>query len=242
MKPWIGVTAALQAGAADLEGTWVSNDYTDAVLAAGGIPVVLPLGDVQAGRAGDWLSRLDGLMLTGGVDVDPAFFGEEPVRGLGEVCPQRDVFEMALVEEAFLRNMPVLAICRGMQVMNVVAGGTLIQDLVSQGRGSLQHRQKAPRWHGSHWIDVVPQSKLAAILGAEELRVNSFHHQAVKDVAPGMEVSATSSDGVVEAIESTRHRFAVGVQWHPENMWRRDPVQFRLFEALVRAATEKHTG
>ncbi|MBX6395573.1 MAG: gamma-glutamyl-gamma-aminobutyrate hydrolase family protein, partial [Alicyclobacillaceae bacterium] len=181
-------------------------------------------------------------MLTGGVDVDPAFFGEEPSRGLGEVCPQRDTFEMALVEEAFLRNVPVLAICRGMQVMNVVAGGTLIQDLGSQGRGNLQHRQKAPRWHGSHRIEVVPGSKLAAILGAEELRVNSFHHQAVKDVAPGMQVSATSSDGVVEAIESSLHRFAVGVQWHPENMWRRDPVQFRLFEALVRAAAEINLG
>ncbi|MDI3328858.1 MAG: gamma-glutamyl-gamma-aminobutyrate hydrolase family protein [Alicyclobacillaceae bacterium] len=242
MKPWIGVTAGSQTGSADLEGVWLAGDYTDAVVAAGGVPVILPLGAAVRLEPADWFARVDGLLLTGGVDLDPVFFGEEPRRGLGEVCPERDRLETALVEEALMRDMPVLAICRGMQVMNAVAGGTLIQDLATEWRGSLLHRQRAPRWYGTHGVDVTPGSKLAEILGEESIRVNSFHHQGIKEVAPGMRVAARSGDGLIEAIESARHRFAIGVQWHPENMWRKDAVQRRLFEAFVRAAAGFASG
>ncbi|CAB3389396.1 gamma-glutamyl-gamma-aminobutyrate hydrolase family protein [Kyrpidia spormannii] len=238
MKPWIGVTASMQTGNGDLPGTWVATEYTDAILAAGGVPAIVPLGEAASQNPGQWLERLDGLMLTGGVDVDPAYFGEDPARGLGEVCPERDALELALVEAALLRDLPVLAICRGMQVLNVAAGGTLYQDLATQGKNALQHRQRAPRWHGSHRVEIVPGTRLAEILGRSEARVNSFHHQAVRDVAPGMRVAAKSSDGLVEAMESRRHRFAVAVQWHPEHMWRKDPAQMRLFEAFVQAAAD----
>ncbi len=208
--------------------------YVHSVEQAGGAPVILaPSGGIPSG---EWVARLDGLVLTGGVDVDPACFGEEPLPALGRVDPDRDAFELALVRAALAADLPVLALCRGIQVLNVAAGGSLFQDIPSQVKGALQHSQKAPRWYPAHGVSIAPGSKVAAMLGATQLRVNSFHHQSVKEVARGFVVTAEAEDGIVEAIESTVHTFVVGVQWHPEAMWARDPAFLGLFRGLVEVA------
>lgn len=206
--------------------------------AAGGIPVILPV--LPSPRIPELGRRLDGILLAGGVDVDPGLYGEEPLPGLGAVTPERDAFELALVRWAWEEGLPLLGICRGIQVLNVAAGGTLFQDLSSQlSSGLLKHEQKAPRWHETHLVRVAGGSRLARILGREELRVNSFHHQAVREVAPGWRAVAWAPDGVIEGIESSEHPFALGVQWHAEGMWDRHPLHLRLFVALVEAAREK---
>ena len=143
---------------------------------------------------------------------------------------------MLLTPKALEMDMPILAICRGIQMLNVAAGGTLHQDLSMIPKPILKHRQDAPRWHGTHAIHVEAGSRLMNILGHSTIRVNTFHHQAVKDVAPGFVVSAVASDGVIEGIESLRHTFVVGVQCHPEGMWKDNPPITNLFTALVEAA------
>lgn len=214
------------------------GDYVRAVERAGALPVLLPPLASGGEAASAFLRLVDGLLLAGGGDVDPQYFEEEPVAQLGQVDPERDLLELALAREALAERVPVLGICRGIQVLNVAAGGSLYQDIPSQVRGAFQHYQRAPRWHGTHTVHLEPGSQVARILGVEELRVNSFHHQSVKMVAPGFRVSAKSRDTVVEAIESKAHPFALGVQWHPEGMIDRQPAALRLFRALVEAAAE----
>lgn len=212
----------------------VPAGYAAAVEAAGGIPVVLPV--LAPGKAAEVLAHLQGLLLSGGVDLDPSHYGEDPLPGLGRVTPERDAFELALARQALAAGVPVLGICRGVQVLNVAAGGSLFQDLGSQLKKVLKHRQEAPRWHESHAVRLDPSSRMAAILGVTEARVNSFHHQAVRVVAPGLRAAAWAPDGVIEAVESADGRFALGVQWHPEEMWNRYPLHLKPFSALVEAA------
>ncbi len=219
--------------------------YVQAVAAAGGsVLVAPPLQELPA------LERLaeqaDCILLPGGGDLDPLQYGEEAVLENGRVEPGVDVVDLFLARHALAAGKPVLAICRGCQVLNVAAGGTLIQDLPSQGRTRLQHYQRAPRWHASHHITIEPGSKLASILEAEALLVNSFHHQAVRTPGQGFAIVARTADDVPEAIESTGHPFALGVQWHPEGMVDHHPLQRRLFGALIaacgRTGEERHTG
>lgn len=215
---------------------YVSNSVIQAVSEAGAVPILIPYTDDEKKLAAA-LNTVGGVVLPGGVDVDPYLYGEEPVRGLGRIDPEWDALDVTAARLALERNVPVLGLCRGMQVLNVAAGGTLWQDIPSQVKGALQHSQKAPRWAASHGVTIDPDSKLGRLLGAE-LRVNSYHHQAVKDVAPGFQVTAEAADGIVEAIEGDEHVFAVGVQWHPELMTDSDPVQRRLFEGFVEAAAK----
>ncbi|MFC4766866.1 gamma-glutamyl-gamma-aminobutyrate hydrolase family protein [Effusibacillus consociatus] len=232
MRKLIGVTSSVHTTRSGVEGIFVGDDYTAAIVEAGGLPMVLPMvTDEEALLA--LADQLDGLLLTGGVDLDPAFFDEEPIPQLGEVSPVRDEMEWKLTEEFLKRDKPIFAICRGVQVLNAVAGGTLYQDLAAQRRKIVQHTQRAPRWHASHQVSILPGSKLKKILQVDVLRVNSFHHQAIRDAAPGFLVSATAHDGVIEAVESTSHRYVLGVQWHPENMWRRNPIFYKLFQVFV---------
>jgi len=212
----------------------VPAGYAAAVEAAGGIPVILPV--LAPEKAPEVLEHLQGLLLSGGVDLDPSHYGEDPLPGLGKVTPERDAFELALARRALAAGVPVLGICRGVQVLNVAAGGTLFQDLGSQLEKVLKHRQEAPRWHESHAVRLDPSSRMAAILGVTETRVNSFHHQAVRLVAPGLRAVAWAPDGVIEAVESVDGGFALGVQWHPEEMWDRYPLHLKPFSALVEAA------
>ena len=170
-----------------------------------------------------------------GVDIDPLHWGEEPLRQMGRIDPSRDASELALASRALSGGTPVLGICGGVQMLAVAGGGSLWQDLPSQVPGSLKHDQNAPRWYPTHTARLVPGSQLASWFGGE-VRVNSYHHQAVRDVPPAFVVTASAPDGVIEALEHQSHPFAVGVQWHPETMWNHDQNFDQLFRAFVQAA------
>jgi putative glutamine amidotransferase len=217
------------------------DDYKHAVTSAGGdVRMVDPNMSVS-----EALDAADGLMLTGGDDVAPSRYGEQAHHTVREVPPERDVFEIALVHEARRRRLPIFAICRGLQVLNVAAGGTLVQDIPSQVAGALEHKLAVPPHQSydlAHEVWVEKGSLLSALLRerltGDACDVNSRHHQAVKDIAAGFQASATSPDGVIEALEDPSVPFCLGVQWHPENFWRTG--EFRgLFEGFVEAATNK---
>jgi putative glutamine amidotransferase len=227
MKPIIGVTASLVSGKIT-----INQDVLTSVLMAGGIPYILPY-TKDMSTLENILTNINGLLLSGGVDIDPTFFGEEPIPGLGEIMPERDDLEFALIERSLQSNLPILAICRGIQMLNVAAGGNMYQDIYSQKAEVLQHSQRAPRTHLSHFVQIKEKTLLRAISGSDYFKVNSFHHQAVKDPAPGFVISAISSDGVVEAIESQKHRFVLGVQWHPENLTAFDDISKRIFNSFI---------
>ncbi|MEY4093052.1 MAG: hypothetical protein RLZZ53_251 [Acidobacteriota bacterium] len=218
------------------------EDYLESVRRAGGEPVEVVVGGEEPEQI---LSRVDGLVLTGGGDVDPQLYGEAPHETFQAAESGRDQFEIALARAAVARRIPVLAICRGMQVLNVAMGGTLFQDIPSQVTGALQHAVPQPRAGAAHEVWVTTGSTLSELLkdhmeDGETCHVNSRHHQSVKDVAKGFEVTATSPDGVIEAMEKPGGAFCVAVQWHPENFWRTG--EFReLFEGLVQAANAKTT-
>ena len=237
MKPLRGVTtSALRSrGAGTRRGPGapphaemaLGMTYLRAIEAAGALPVVLPpIGDAPA-----FLSRLDGICLSGGPDLDPGAYGAlERHDELGQTEPGLDAFELALARGADARGLPILGICRGAQALNVSRGGTLHQHLPG-------HRQTEPATATTHTVHVEPGSRLAALVGTDPLRVNSFHHQAVDDLGRGLIPVAHAADGIVEGIEDPGPRFVVGVQWHAEGLtgFERHRV---LFEALVAAATE----
>jgi putative glutamine amidotransferase len=243
----IGVTATLKEDLDPREegrplGRFVRADldYVAGIAQAGGVPVVLP--PVPGISAGAVLRGLDGLVLSGGSDLDPRYYDEPPALELGPTVPERDGFEVALLREALEMGLPVFGICRGLQVLNVVMGGTLYQDLPTQVPGGpVAHRQRDPKWQWTHEIEVEGGSAVAGIMGMSTLRVNSYHHQAIKDLADGLVVAGRASDGVVEAAEyrDLSERWLVGVQWHAEAM-REGTVDGRphrdLFAAHVAAA------
>ncbi len=246
MPPIIGITATLKedvdAVAERPLGRFVRTDldYVEGFAGAGGAPVVLPPGDESAAEA--VVGSLDGLLLSGGSDLDPGYYGEEPVPELGITIPERDAFEMALVGMALLCGMPIFGICRGMQVLNVALGGTLYQDLPSQwDRDLLKHRQDTPKWQPTHEVTVEHGSYMAEVMERESVKVNSYHHQGIKDLADGLVATGYSTDGLVEAVEAgdLSERWLLGVQWHAEAMRGAGPQQESLFEAHVSAA-ERH--
>jgi microsomal dipeptidase-like Zn-dependent dipeptidase/gamma-glutamyl-gamma-aminobutyrate hydrolase PuuD len=218
--PVIGLTGNFADGTCKL-----LEGYYASIRQAGGTPMIIPPTDDRATMLRS-LEAVDGLLLTGGADLNPLFLGEEPVRALSDINPQRDRFELLLTRLAADRQVPILGICRGIQVMNAAFGGSLYQDIYSQAlppEGApadacplLKHSQQLARGIASHSVQLQEGSLLAQIFGADRLAVNSFHHQAVKEAAPGFRVVARSADGIVEAIESTEHKSMLGVQWHPE--------------------------
>ena len=218
------------------------EDYRQSVLHVGGeVRVLDPSADATASLEG-----LDGLLLTGGGDVNPAKYGELPHPTLEEAEPGRDEFELALVSLARTQRLPILAICRGAQVLNVAYGGTLVQDIPSQVPGALPHKLEVPPHQAfelAHeiWLDkdtLLSRLMRERLSDTDACEVNSRHHQAVLQLAPGLIVSATAPDGVIEAIEDPAAGFCLGVQWHPENFWRTG--EFRpLFEGLLEATAKK---
>ena len=231
MRPVIGVTL----GDGDAPGIHaVRQDYVRSVEQSGAVPVGLP--PVSPDDVPAVLDRLDGILLSGGVDVDPSLYGQEPHPRLGRVNRRRDDFELALVREALRRDVPILAICRGHQLLNVATGGTLVQDIASLVQGHADHDVKGPRWRRAHRVDVSAPSRLREILGQDALPVNSIHHQAVDRVGDGLVVSARCpEDGIVEGLERPASRFVVAVQWHPESFWNRADSFQRLFDAHAEA-------
>ncbi len=234
--PRIGVSGVVRNwdGAAR---TGVNAAYVRSVLAAGGVPVVLSplIGPSFAWRA---LDGADGLVLTGGEDMDPAWYGMEPSPHANPPDRNRDLFELALFAAARQRELPVLGICRGIQLVNVGLGGTLYQDLPTELAGPVNHDPGGGRTDRSHLVRLAPESRVAAALGAEAVRVNSFHHQAVRDLAPALVATGWSEDGLVEAVESPPGApWLLAVQWHPEEMYAEAGAPDRgLFRAVVEEA------
>lgn len=234
MKPLIGLTMSLEGEKKQC----LNRSYSDAVLQAGGIPLLIPyIVDDQTIRQ---LSlKLDGLILTGGGDIDPTLFDEEPNQNLGEIVPDRDDMEIALIEQFMVQDKPIFGICRGCQILNIALGGDMYQDIYSQKQTMLQHSQRAPRGHASHTITIVENTLLHSIYGKGMAKVNSFHHQAVRNVKPNFQISAVAKDGIIEAFESSQHDFVVGVQWHPEEMVQNDADTIQLFQAFVYACIRR---
>jgi len=233
MKPIIGVTSHME-----LEGNhyMISTDSANVILRAGGIPLMLPnLEDIY--DVDEIAASIDGLFLTGGYDIDPTLFGEEPRPYLGVIVPTRDAFELMLIRKFLLLDKPILAVCRGCQILNIAVGGDMYQDIGSQIKQDiLQHKQLAPKAHGSHFVDVRGGTLLQLVTGSNRFKVNSRHHQANRTVPSPFLVSGYASDGVIEAIESEEHAFVLGVQWHPENMAiNGDEPSMKIFKKFVLA-------
>ena len=217
------------------------TSYIEAVRLAGGIPVMIPLGLTREELLA-LVDRFDGLLLPGGGDIDPARYHGDPANEtLRDVNAIRDETEFFLAREAVAREMPLLAICRGHQVFNVAMGGTLWEDIASQRPGAMVHDffGRWPRTHLPHDVDIQPDSLLARTLGRTTTAVNSLHHQGIRTVAPDLRPVAVAPDGLVEAVEVSGHPFAIGVQWHPENLIYNDDGMLALFRGLVHAAEKR---
>lgn len=238
MAPLIGIVASIEAGEGSAsERYFAGGNYVSAVVEAGGIPFILPF---MKGKDAieKQVMAVDGVLLIGGYDVDPLVFGEEPHANLGPVFPERDEYELAVAEEARKQCKPILGICRGLQVINIAFGGTLYQDLSQISGTVLQHRQPCRGHVPGHSIDVATGTLLEKIFGTTELRANSHHHQAVNVVAPGFVINACARDGVVEGIEDAPANI-LGVQWHPEMMFRHFPEMLNVFRWLIQEAGSK---
>jgi putative glutamine amidotransferase len=239
-RPRIGITCKLAIDAAWCPAVaGVRKGYVEAIVAAGGTPLLIPpLVDEATLR--QIYELMDGILLSGGEDIDPAWYGETPHPKLGAVEPLRDAIELPLARWAVADNKPLLAICRGMQVLNVALGGSLYQDINSQCSTTIEHEAGSIQqcWENlDHTITLNHASRLADLLGATELEVNSLHHQALKEIGTGLEVTGCAPDGVVEAVEVAGHVFAIGVQCHPEQLWQQvDPRWRQVFAALVETA------
>ena len=244
MKPVIGVTPDFNAGDRQEWGgkeptNFLLGRYVRAIEELGAVPGILPLvADRSARRR--LLQGIDGLLLTGsGPDLDPSLYAERKRFTFPIVAERRSSFELDVVRLAIRRHIPTLAICGGMQTMNVACGGSLYQDLPAQVDHVLQHRQTTPAVQLSHSVSIAPNSLLNRIVKHTRMRVNSSHHQSVKAVGHPLIASATAPDGIVEAIEHPTHPFFLGLQWHPEFLFERHPLHRRLFQTFLRAASRR---
>ncbi|MGV1049099.1 MAG: gamma-glutamyl-gamma-aminobutyrate hydrolase family protein [Solirubrobacterales bacterium] len=243
-RPLIGVTTSEVRAAERVnpmpEGEPVGREmalgltYLKGIEAAGGLPVVMP--PLEEDAIEPLLDRLDGVCLSGGPDLDPHSYGAEPHSELGPTEPDLDRFELAIARRADARGMPILAICRGTQALNVIRGGVLHQHLPDLSE-QIAHRQQTPGDQTSHEVEVDPGSKLAEALGGDEIEVNSFHHQAIDRLGQGLTVSARAPDGTIEAVEDPTRPFLIGVQWHAETLVHR-PYEAGLFRRFVEACLD----
>jgi len=230
-RPRIGITMRLEL---TTNRFYLGRDYSEAVEAAGGLPVLIPL-IPNADYIKAVMSLMDGLLLPGSdSDVDPLRYGREPHPKLGNVVPEKDATDLLALAEADERAMPVFAICFGLQSLNVSRGGTLIQDIESQHPNAIKHEQGFPRDRVSHHVHVSAGTILRELAAASEVKINSHHHQAVETLGRELVATASSPDGLIEAAEDPRSdRFVLGVQWHPELGWEKDPLSVALFARFV---------
>jgi len=232
MKPLIGIGSDLtQPAKGERVRAFAFATYTESVRQAGGIPLVIP---PQQENAEELLAQLDGLLLAGGDDFDPRAYGEQPHPSVEPMHPGRQANDLALAKAARKNGVPTLGVCLGLQVMNVAAGGTLIQDIDSQYETEINH-VSPPTERGRHRVEVLAGTRLATILSPGQFDVNSSHHQAVKDVGAGLRTTARAPDGIVEGLEDPSHPFYLGVQWHPEDM-KGEKSAMTLFSAFIEAA------
>lgn len=233
MKPLIGITPSIQT---DETGYTVHRAHCEAISEAGGLPLVIPYARKESTKL--IAEQVDGLYLTGGYDIDPHYFNEEPHPKLGQIDPLRDEFEIELMHQMLALNKPILGICRGSQIINVALGGTMYQDLYSQRNDTfIQHQQNRALHYGSHFVQVEKQSLLYKMTNRERIKVNSNHHQANAKLGKNLRVVAVSEDGVPEAIERTGNPFVFGVQWHPERMLEsEDEVSRAIYRYFVQEA------
>jgi len=232
-RPIIGVTLDSEQPGGYSKYPWYAlrQNYADAIVAAGGLPMALPH---DAALAADYLDRIDALVVTGGAfDVDPALYGDGDRHATVMLKEGRTAAEMALTQGALARDLPVLGICGGEQLLAVALGGTLVQHIPDSVADALEHEQPNPRHEPGHPVAVVAGTLLHRIVGATEMQVNSAHHQAVRAPGPHAVVNATAPDSVIEGLEDTRYRFCLGVQWHPEFFI--DPGDRRIFDAFIAA-------
>ena len=238
-RPKIGITMRLELATRRF---YLGRDYSEAIVAAGGTPVLIPL-IPDRDYIRDLVAGLDGILLPGSdTDVDPLRYGEEPHPALGTVVAEKDETDLLVLEQADRRGLPVFAICFGLQVLNVFRKGSLIQDIRTQVPGAIKHQQGLPLERRSHSLSVVAGSLLENALGVGEktTNVNSHHHQAIAKLGNDLRVTATASDGTIEAVEDARPgRFTFGAQWHPELNWRNDPLSRALFQNFVREASAR---
>lgn len=238
-KPVIGITPSpttLERPHGAFHTYGIADTYTTAIEAAGGIPVVIP---PQDGNAAQLAGLVDGLLISGGGDINPIHYGEDAHPETGGIHQGRDHLEFGLLREAIANDIPTLCICRGIQVLNVVRGGTLYQDVPDLFGADLEHRQFATgieRQEPSHTVSAQEGSLLARVYGATSIDVNSFHHQGLKDLGEGLVAIGWAPDGLIEAVELPGHRWLLGVQWHPEMMYAAHDEHLRPFRALVEAA------
>jgi putative glutamine amidotransferase len=242
-RPIIGVpTQTLEEIPDQLPRCWVmSQQYVRVLVAAGAIPWIIPLLEGDTATLRPIYDRLDGVFLPGGVDMDPTTYHEESSTLVGRIDPARDEIELTLTRWAIEDKKPLLAVCRGIQVVNVAAGGTVHQDLAAQLPGSIKHdyfprRGQYTRDQLVHDVKLTEGSRLASLLGAPAVEVNSMHHQGIKELASTLRPTAYAPDGLVEGLESPNGHFLLGVQWHPEALIERDPRMGRLFSAFIEAA------
>ncbi len=237
-RPIIGISSSVivdEVGSfAGYKRAYVNKDYVDAVIRAGGVPLIIPFStdkEVIISQA----QLIDGLILSGGHDISPYNYGQEPSQKIGETFPERDTYEIILLEESKKRNIPILGICRGFQLINVAAGGTLYQDLSLIPGNILKHNQVSNPTLKTHKVEIKENSFISSIFGKETM-VNSFHHQVINKVANDFIVVAKASDGVVEAIEHKTYKFLVAVQWHPEMLAVNCEKARELFSKFVEEA------
>ena len=231
MKPVIGITPIYDSAKSSY---WMLPGYMKGLEDAGALPVMLPMTDDEQ-TIGDILSRVDGILFSGGDDINPALYGETMLPECGGHYALRDRFEKKLMERALIADMPMLCICRGFQLMNVVFGGTLYQDIPTQLASDVIHNQGKPYENSSHGVEIYEDTPLYSLLQKDILYVNSRHHQGIKDLSPILEKMAESPDGLTEAVYISGCNFAWGLQWHPEHMHQVDKDSQKIFEAFVRA-------
>ena len=232
MKPIIGLIPLVDEARDSL---WMLPGYMDGVADAGGLTVMLPL-TADPDDLARLCDRCDGFLLTGGHDVSPSVYGAARLPVCGDTCPARDAMEAVVLKHALERRKPVLGICRGIQFINAALGGTLWQDLPTQRPSPVEHHQTPPYDKPAHTVDLIPGAPLRALLGADRAVVNSYHHQGLRNLAPGLRPMAVAPDGLVEAVWLPDHPFLWAVQWHPEFAWRTNGDAKKIFAAFVHAA------
>jgi putative glutamine amidotransferase len=230
MQPIIGIIGKTD----ENKKSEVGIDYVNAIEKSGGIPLLLPYSE-NVDTIASYLSLCDGFMFVGGVDINPEYYNEKILNSSVCICKERDDFDFLVIKEVLKTAKPILAICRGIQLLNVALGGTLIQDIPTQAPSSVLHKQTESRYEFSHSVKILKDTPLFELVRKDRLTVNSFHHQAIKTLGNGLRIMAQSDDGVIEAICGVSERFLRAYQWHPELLYQKDETTPKLFEEFVNA-------